>query len=291
MQIITGYTGTPHITALQDREANQGSYGTASYILDVGNKMNATIISANEVRIDYGALSHQGCLGNIDRGLYESLAISNGTHGMKRSDLIVCRYTKEAETNIENLELVVIEGTPAASNPSDPPYNTGNIQYGASPVDFPLYRVNINGITISSVTRIAPYVRTQAEMDTLLGDTSISSIGNGTVTGAISTMNAKTTQNLNANWLNMNCVRTGNGAKFIRCSTPPNAAMTGGTEYNVGTLQTEFRPAYNIFHICKWGGASNAFGILKITREGAVTFTPDINVPISTGISICLAFI
>lgn len=188
MNIITGYRGEPHITSDQDRDANQGSYGTGSYILDVGAKMAATIISANEVRIADGILSHQGCLGSIDKGQYESCTIANGTQGMKRSDLIVCRYEKDSETNVESLSLVVIQGTPSSSTPSDPSYNTGNIQSGASPVDFPLYRVNINGVTISSVTRLASFVRTQKEMDTLLGGTSISDIGGGTVTGAIATL-------------------------------------------------------------------------------------------------------
>lgn len=190
MNIITGYTGTPHITSAQDRDANQGSYGEASYILDVGNKMAATIVSANEIRIGDGILSHQGCLGSIDKGLYDSVAISSGTQGMKRSDLIVCRYTKESGTNVESMSLVAIEGTPAASNPSDPSYNQGNIQSGDSPVDFPLYRVNINGANVTGVTRVAPYVMTQAEIGTLLGSTAVT-IGGGTVTGALSVLSAK----------------------------------------------------------------------------------------------------
>ena len=189
MNIITGYTGEPHITSEQDRDANQGSYGTGSYILDVGAKMAATIISANEVRIADGVLSHQGCVGNINKGQYESCAIENGSQGMRRNDLIVCRYEKNPETNVESLSLVVIKGTPTSSTPSDPSYSSGNIQSGASPVDMPLFRVNINGITISSITRIASYVRTQAETDTLIGNTSISGIGSGTVTSALSTIN------------------------------------------------------------------------------------------------------
>lgn len=190
MNIITGYTGEPHITSAQDRDGNQGSYGEGSYILNVGDKLEASIVSANEIRIADGALSHQGCLGNIDRGSYESLTISNGTQGMKRSDLIVCRYEKDVETNVESLSLVVIEGTPAASNPVDPTYNTGNIQEGDSPVDFPLYRVNINGVNVSNVTRLASYVMTQAEIAELLGNTNISGIGDGTATGAINTLNS-----------------------------------------------------------------------------------------------------
>jgi hypothetical protein len=191
MNIITGYRGEPHITSSQDRAKNQGTFGTGSYILDVGQKLNAEIISANEIRIRDGVLSHQGCVANIEQGAYDSLEISNGSQGMQRRDLIVARYTKDAETNIEDISLVVIEGTPAASSPVDPSYNTGNIQSGDSPVDMPLYRVNINGTTISSTTRLASTVRTQAETDTLLGNTSISGIGNGTVTGALSTLNSK----------------------------------------------------------------------------------------------------
>ena len=164
MNIITGYTGEPHITSAQDRDGNQGSYGVGSYILNVGDKLEASIVSANEIRIADGVLSHQGCLGNIDRGSYESLAISNGEQGLKRSDLIVCRYEKDAETNVESLSLVVIEGA-AGTSPVDPTYNTGNIQEGDSPVDFPLYRVNINGVNVSSVTQIAEYARTQKELE------------------------------------------------------------------------------------------------------------------------------
>lgn len=193
MNIITGYRGEPHITSAQSRDENQGSFGVNSYILNVGQKLQAEIVSANEVRIRDGALSHQGCVASIDSGAYDSLEIANGTQGMQRRDLIVARYTKDAETNVEDISLVVIQGTAVASNPSDPAYNTGNIQNGDSPVDMPLYRVNISGVTISSVTQIAAAVRTQKEMDTLIGSTSISGIGNGTLTGAVSTLNSNVT--------------------------------------------------------------------------------------------------
>ena len=193
MNIITGYRGTPHITSAQDRDKNQGAFGVDSYILNVGEKFASEIISASEIRIRDGVLSMQGCVANIEQGAYETCEISNGTQGMQRRDLIVARYTKNAETNIEDIQLVVIEGTPSSSTPSDPAYNDGDIQAGDSPVDFPLYRVNISGVTVSSVTRLAPFLRTQAETDALLGDTSISGIGGGTVTGAISTMNGQLT--------------------------------------------------------------------------------------------------
>ena len=180
MNIITGYRGEPHITSSQDRAKNQGMYGTGSYIMNVGQKLQAQVVSANEIRIRDGVLSHQGCIAVIENGAYDSLEISNGTQGMQRRDLIVARYTKDAETNVENITLVVIEGTPAASNPSDPVYNEGDIQAGDSPVDFPLYRVNISGVTISDTTRLASYVQTQAEADAAISAINSKTSGEGT---------------------------------------------------------------------------------------------------------------
>lgn len=155
MNIITGYTGTPHITSAQDRAAHQGIIGEGSYILNVGNRLAAEVISANEIRIRDGVLSHQGCFGIVESGTYDTLAIANGSQGMLRHDLIVCRYAKNTGTNVESLSLVVLQGAASASSPADPAYNTGNIQNGDSPVDFPLYRVNIDGITIDSVDNLA----------------------------------------------------------------------------------------------------------------------------------------
>lgn len=165
MNIITGYRGEPHITSAQDRAGNQGAYGTGSYVLNVGSKLAATIASANEIRIADGALCHQGCLANIDAGTYDSVAINNGTQGMNRIDRIVARYTKNAETNVESLNLVVIQGTAVSGTPSAPAYKTGNIQNGNSPVDMPLYQVRLTGVTVASVTREFDYVRTQKELD------------------------------------------------------------------------------------------------------------------------------
>ena len=168
MNIITGYTGTPHITSAQDRAAHQGIIGEGSYILNVGNRLAAEVISANEIRIRDGVLSHQGCFGIVESGTYDTLAIANGSQEMLRHDLIVCRYEKNTGTNVESLSLVVLQGAASDSSPADPAYNTGNIQNGDSPVDFPLYRVNIDGITIDSVDQLADGADSIAEQAEVL---------------------------------------------------------------------------------------------------------------------------
>ena len=152
MNIITGYRAEPHITAQQDRDVNIGIFGASAKILKgVGNEMAATVVSANEVEIADGTLVAEGCTAEIQYGTTESMTIENGEQGKKRIDLIVARYTRDSGTAVESMELAVIKGTSAASNPTAPAYNEGTIADGDSPVDFPIYRVNLNGISITSV--------------------------------------------------------------------------------------------------------------------------------------------
>lgn len=158
MNIITGYRNEPHYTQQQMRDENMSIYGSGVYILNIGSQMAATIVSANEIRIADGLVVAQGCTAEVERGTTESIAVDNGEQGMLRKDLIVLRYTRNAMTNVEDMELDIIKGTPASSNPATPSYTSGSIADGDTLVEFPLYTVNISGITIQSVTRMVDYV-------------------------------------------------------------------------------------------------------------------------------------
>lgn len=158
MNIITGYRAEPHYTNQQMRDENISVYGDGTYILNVGSQLEATIVSANEISIADGLVVAQGCTAEVARGTSESITVENGEQGMLRKDLIVLRYTRNASTNVEDMELDIIKGTPAASNPSVPTYTSGSIADGDTLVEFPLYTVNLSGITIQSVTRNAGYI-------------------------------------------------------------------------------------------------------------------------------------
>lgn len=156
MEIIAGYVGEPHVTSQQERNTNIAIFGSGVYIANgVGSELEATIVSANLIEIADGLLIAEGCTAEITRGTTESLVIENGSQGMKRTDLIVARYTRNANDATESMELAVIKGTPASANPVTPSYNTGLIADGDAIVDFPLYKVNIDGISITSVEKIA----------------------------------------------------------------------------------------------------------------------------------------
>lgn len=147
MNIVTGYTGTPHVTANEAQALNQGIFGSENYVLDVGQKFSATLVDANNITIEDGEGVMQGVQFRIAPGETENVSISNGTLGYNRIDLICARYTKDPQTGIEAVSLVVIEGTPSASTPDEPDYNTGDILMNDSPVDFPLYKVTLTGMT------------------------------------------------------------------------------------------------------------------------------------------------
>lgn len=171
MELVTGRAGTPHITSQQIRQQNQGIFGADGYILNTGSKLETTIQSANEIRISDGALMFQGALFAVKVGTYDPVTIQNGTQGMQRKDLIVARYTFDQETNIESGEWVVIEGTPAESNPEVPTATSGNIQEGDSTVDCPVFVVNLDGINVTGVDVILDYAPSiqdlQSELDEL----------------------------------------------------------------------------------------------------------------------------
>ena len=151
MKIVTGYTGQPHITSNAAQAFNQGVFGFGNFVLDVlsvwGNHFAATLTDANTVTIQDGDGIIQGVHFRIDPGTTEAVTISNGTSGYNRKDLICARYTKNAITGVEDVSLVVLEGTPNASTATAPTWNTGSILNGDSPVDFPLYEVSLSGLT------------------------------------------------------------------------------------------------------------------------------------------------
>lgn len=152
MKIVTGYTGTPHITSNDDQARNQGLFGNGNAILNTGQQFALTINSATSVTIADGDGVMQGVHFRIEPGETETLNLSPGTPGYNRIDLICARYTKDAVTGVEAVDLVVIEGDPVTGTATEPTYNTGDILTGATVVDYPLHKVTFTGVTPSAET-------------------------------------------------------------------------------------------------------------------------------------------
>lgn len=199
VEIITGHTGTQHLTAEAAGALHAGVIGSGKYVLTGGNQFAAEIVSNNLIKIKSGELVNQGRHMRIPVNSYEEVTIQNGTQGMKRHDLIVMRYKHDTSAQVESAELVVLKGI-SGTTAYDPVYTKGDILNGELQDDFPLYRVSLNGLTVESVTPLfsvlVPMVEMQKQMPQcstagVMFDSWISDAGdtNGFVFGNIAVIN------------------------------------------------------------------------------------------------------
>lgn len=151
MKIVSGRTGSPHVTSQQFRQMLEGIIGQGSYIITSGENLKPELSSNNLMKIRSGMMAHHGCISCVDIGTYDEVTLTNGSQGMKRIDLIVNRYTRNAETEVENCSWKVIQGTPVASNPAVPAYTSGNLQNGDLVDDCPAFEVHYDGINVTEV--------------------------------------------------------------------------------------------------------------------------------------------
>lgn len=281
MNIITGYRGVGHIYSHHDRSINVSIYGDGTYILGVGSNMAATVISANEVQIADGLVVAEGCAAEVARGTTESLTIENGSQGMLRKDLIVVQYTRDSVTGVEGMNLAVIKGVAAASNPATPSYTTGSIADGDTLVEFPLYQVNIDGISIDSVTCLVDKVSTHGSIQALqdkIGSTVMGTVAT-TVTGAVAEINDKRQWKLiqDADIQGGTTVQVPDGAKeiYIAVFASWETAWKVCVDFYIPTMGHLFNPTVNAsitYHAKQWNFGSGPTAVygsvqIKTTRD------------------------
>ena len=154
MKIISGKTGSPHVTSQQFRQIFEGIIGDESCILPCGENLAPELQTNNSLKIRSGLMYHHGNLSTVELGTYDEVTIQNGTQGMKRIDLVVNRYTREEESGTEKNEWIVIQGTPHASSPTVPDYTEGNLQDGDLVDDCPYLEVHLDGINVTEVKQL-----------------------------------------------------------------------------------------------------------------------------------------
>lgn len=150
--LVTGSHGgdDPHVESKHDALMHAAMLGRGGYILKTRNwTMKPTAKDANNITIPAWDLVVEG------RQIYiaapTDVNIQSGSQGQKRRDLIVARYALNSGTGVETVTLEAIKGKPSAATPADPGIETGSIIGGAIVSDLPLCRVNLDGITITSI--------------------------------------------------------------------------------------------------------------------------------------------
>lgn len=151
IHLVTGYAGKQHVTSADQGVFHTAIFGDGQFVFDRGNKLAASVVTNNLIRITDGDIYMQGRHIRLNEDAYVDLAIENGAQGMLRNDLIVARYTKDAVSGVEDVNLVVIKGTATNSNPVDPAYTEGDIITGHALLnDMPIYRIPLTGLNVGT---------------------------------------------------------------------------------------------------------------------------------------------
>lgn len=153
LHLVTAHLDEPHVTAENQGNLNIEIFGNGDFVFDAGQNFEASKISNNLVRIYDGRGMMEGRFFEMDEGDYEDITVENGTQNQKRIDLVVARYVKDNETAIETVSFEIIKGTPSAT-PVQPSYNEGSILEGDTLVDFPMYAIHLDGITIENIEQL-----------------------------------------------------------------------------------------------------------------------------------------
>ena len=153
--LITGYWGKPHVTAENDRGINAAIFGAGRFVLPVGNQFRAEYIGNNTIRVYDGKLIDNGAVAGIPAGQYVDLLVPETGQGLKRNDLIIFQYKKDASTLIESGVFAVVNGVETAGTPSDPELTQEDILSDTATFDqMALWRVSVAGSAISEPVQV-----------------------------------------------------------------------------------------------------------------------------------------
>ena len=156
INIVTGHTGTNHVTSQDDRSRNIGIIGGETEIsevqvMNVGHKLAASMTGPTTLTISAGEGMFQGLHFRIPYGNTEQVTIQSGTQGANRIDLVGVLYKKNSSTGVESIEMKVYKGTPTAGTPQPPTYAVGSMYQGDMEAFGLMYIVRLSGVNIADI--------------------------------------------------------------------------------------------------------------------------------------------
>lgn len=213
----TGDTGRA-VSAESDGALFAGIFGSAKYVLENGSQFKAEVQSNNIVKISDGDAVVYGRHVRIPANDSALVTINNGHSGTNRIDLIVFRYTKDS-TGKETVDLAVIQGEDSTGTAAAPATIDGDILTGAMQADFPLYRVELNGLNIVSVTA----------MFDVIGNISQITKTNKDLSNKVAELNKNITS---VNSFNKNITKMIGGSKVVTAKASTSVQVFSNSEIN-----------------------------------------------------------
>lgn len=157
MEIVTGKRGFPHVSSYEMQTFQRGIISDGDVLLDVGDKLDYTIVDNNTIRILSGAILMQGIYCIIPYGTYDEMYIDSIEPGKVRKDVIYAQYNRDLETGMEEVIMDVKKGTevntgetpvqPSFPSPVTPLWEGGSFAY------VKLYEVTVtyNAISVAEI--------------------------------------------------------------------------------------------------------------------------------------------
>lgn len=259
LDIVTSYQGFDHITADQIADFQRGLLGD-SCILPVGSKMEVNIQTANQITVADGVVVYDGREIHIPYGTSENVAITSGTQGMMRNDIVCLQYNRDESSGVESVEFVTIAGTPAASDPQDPAYSNLDIRTGVFMSQKPFCRVRLNGTAIEGIDMlVAAFDMGLCQLNEYMFDTGWIQMQ---LTSSFKNYSDQSKQEYR---------RIGKEV-YLRGVMSPAATIPGSVnEVTITTLPEGFRPTRSEGQLCQ-GSMKNTW-YLTVNPDGVVAFS------------------
>lgn len=152
-----------HIYAEDDAAVYLSMFG-GDGVSTNGQSCKATVLSNNKVRIADGVICVGGHFARIPYGDYIDCEIENGQSGKKRNDIIVARFETTGTGGIDTYTCEVKKGT-AGATATDPEIVQEDLYKAGKVRELPLYRVKIEGLSITAVEQLFTLRKTNEELE------------------------------------------------------------------------------------------------------------------------------
>lgn len=210
LNINTPPEAEPHIYAEDDAAIYKAIFG-GDGVSTIRQACKATVLSNNKVRIADGVLCVDGHMARIPYGEYEDCEIMNGQSGKNRNDIIVAKFETTGTGGIDTMTCEVIQGT-AGETAVDPELTQDDIYAGGKVREYPLYRVKIEGLSITAVERMFEIIPSNKDLSNQLAEISKKMTGKYAYAYSAYLDNEKSTKTS----LTLNSIKaTGHGRKCI----------------------------------------------------------------------------
>ncbi|NLG57597.1 MAG: hypothetical protein GX540_04220 [Clostridiales bacterium] len=159
---ITIYTppaAAAHINAEDDAQIYRALFG-GSGITAADNKLACTKVDDGNVVLASGVFCNQGYMLAVQGGTSQNVAVPSNAAGTFRQDYLVAEFNRGGGSTADTHVFKLIPGTPnATENAAQPPALTKNdLGAGGAKRQEALFLIKFSGATLSSITRIAPYI-------------------------------------------------------------------------------------------------------------------------------------